>query len=113
MIRDLDLQTLAEALSRQISIGGFRRQIRPSAAVIREQKQRSSSLPLYASGQYRIYSDNAVLEYWGFPEVPRATRHAGKRVGHGERLLTIGGHLVGLLTIHRKERLLSTPHTRL
>ena len=54
-----------------------------------------------------------VLEYWGFPEVPRATRHAGKRVGHGERLLTIGGHLIGLLTIHRKERLLSTPRTRL
>src|SRR5271166_570348 len=27
------------------------------------------------------------------PKVPRATRRAGKRVGHGERLLTIGGHL--------------------
>src|ERR1700693_5861235 len=31
------------ALSRQISIGDFRRRIRPSASVIREQKQRSSS----------------------------------------------------------------------
>src|SRR3984957_15812572 len=27
------------------------------------------------------------------PKVPRTTRRAGKRVGHGERLLTIGGHL--------------------
>src|ERR1700677_3633182 len=27
------------------------------------------------------------------PKVPRTTRCAGKRVGHGERLLTIGGHL--------------------
>ena len=26
-------------------------------------------------------------------KVPRTTRRAGKRVGHGERLLTIGGHL--------------------
>ena len=28
-----------------------------------------------------------------YPKVPRTTRHAGKRIGHGERLLTIGGHL--------------------
>ncbi len=28
-----------------------------------------------------------------YPKVPRATRRASKRVGHGERLLTIGGHL--------------------
>ena len=27
------------------------------------------------------------------PKFPRTTRRAGKRVGHGERLLTIGGHL--------------------
>src|SRR5271156_5741044 len=27
------------------------------------------------------------------PKVPRTTLRAGKRVGHGERLLTIGGHL--------------------
>ena len=27
------------------------------------------------------------------PKVPQATRRAGKRVGHGERLLTIGRHL--------------------
>jgi hypothetical protein len=47
------------ALSRQISIGDFRRRIRPSALVIREQKQWSSSPPWCASRQYRIYSDNA------------------------------------------------------
>ena len=47
------------ALSRQISIGDFRRQIRPSALVIREQKQWISSPPWCASRQYRIYSDNA------------------------------------------------------
>jgi hypothetical protein len=46
------------ALSRQISIGNFRRRIRPSALVIREQKQWSSSPPWCASRQYRIYSDN-------------------------------------------------------
>jgi hypothetical protein len=34
------------ALSRQISIGDFRRRIRPSALVIREQKQWSSSRPV-------------------------------------------------------------------
>ena|SRR5208282_802118 len=47
------------ALSRQISKGDFRRRIRPSATVIREQKQWSSSAPLCANRQYRIYSDNA------------------------------------------------------
>jgi hypothetical protein len=47
------------ALSRQISIGDFRRRIRPSALVIREQKQWSSSPPSCAGRQYRIYSDNA------------------------------------------------------
>ena len=47
------------ALSRQISIGDFRRRIRPSALLIREQKQWSSSPPWCASRQYRIYSDNA------------------------------------------------------
>jgi hypothetical protein len=52
-------RTAGPALSRQISIGDFRRRIRPSALVIREQKQRSSSLPGCASTQYRIYSDNA------------------------------------------------------
>ena len=53
--------SLRWALSRQIGLGGFRRRIRLGAAVIREQKQWSSSLPLYASGQYRIYSDNAAI----------------------------------------------------
>ncbi len=43
MLQDMDVR--AAALSRQIGIGGFRRRIRPSAAVIREQKQWSSSLP--------------------------------------------------------------------
>jgi hypothetical protein len=28
-----------------------------------------------------------------YPKVPRTTRRAGKRVGHNERLLAIGGHL--------------------
>src|SRR5271166_3485356 len=51
--------TPTTALSRQISIGDFRRRIRPSAAVIREQKQWSSSAPWCANRQYRIYSDNA------------------------------------------------------
>ena len=36
-------------------------------------------------------------EFWGrpeqYPQVPWTTRRAGKRVGYGERLLTIGGHL--------------------
>src|SRR5208337_445585 len=41
--------SLRWALSRQIGLGGFRRRIRLGAAVIREQKQWSSSLPLYAS----------------------------------------------------------------
>src|ERR1700688_3032898 len=50
---------LSTALSRQISIGDFRRRIRPSAAIIREQKQWSSSPPWCASRQYRVYSDNA------------------------------------------------------
>src|SRR5271167_510987 len=54
-----DEAALAVALSRQISIGDFRRRIRPSAPVIREQKQWSSSPPWCASRQYRIYSDNA------------------------------------------------------
>jgi exonuclease SbcC len=58
------------ALSRQISIGDFRRRIRPSALVIREQKQWSSRPPWRASRQYRIYSDNADR---------RARRHAGAR----------------------------------
>jgi hypothetical protein len=47
------------AVSRQISIGDFRRRIRPSAAAIRQQKLHSSSPPSCARGQYRIYSDNA------------------------------------------------------
>jgi hypothetical protein len=51
---------IAEAFSRQISIGGFLRRTRPSAAEIREQEQWSSSLPWYSSGQYRIYYDNAA-----------------------------------------------------
>src|SRR5208283_5435170 len=41
-------------------MGDFRRRIRPNAAVIREQKQWSSSPPWCASRQYRIYSDNGV-----------------------------------------------------
>ena len=49
----------ATALSRQISIGDFRRGIRPSAAAIHEQKQWSSNPPWGASRQYRNYSDNA------------------------------------------------------
>ena len=48
------------AVSRQISIGDFRRRIRPSAAAIRQQKQPSSSPPSCARRQYRIYSDNAA-----------------------------------------------------
>jgi hypothetical protein len=51
---------LFRALSRQISIDNFRRRIRPSALVIREQKQWSSSPPWCASRQYRIYSDNVL-----------------------------------------------------
>jgi hypothetical protein len=50
----------AWALSRQISIGHFRHRIRPSASMIREQKQCSSSSAWRASRQYKIYSDNAV-----------------------------------------------------
>jgi hypothetical protein len=49
-----------QALSRQISIGGFRRRIPPSALVIRERKQWNSRPPRCASRQYRIYSDNAL-----------------------------------------------------
>ncbi len=49
------------ALSRQITIGHFRRRIRPSPSVIREQKQWSSGPSWCASRQYRIYSDNAFL----------------------------------------------------
>src|SRR5258708_3430535 len=45
------------ALSRQMSIGDFRRRIRPGALGIREQKQGDSSPPWCASGQYRICSD--------------------------------------------------------
>ena len=41
----LSAEVVAEALSRQISIGDFRRRIRPSARVIREQKQWSSRPP--------------------------------------------------------------------
>ena len=41
--------------------------------------------------------DIALKDFGGIrskcPKVPRATRRAGKRVGHGERLLTIGRHL--------------------
>jgi hypothetical protein len=48
-----------QPLSRQISIGDFRRRIRPGVFVIREQKQWRSSPPWSASRQYRIYSDNA------------------------------------------------------
>ena len=51
-------QTARMALSRQISIGDFRRRIRSTAAAIREQKQWSSSAPWSANRQYRIYSDN-------------------------------------------------------
>src|SRR5208283_752097 len=48
------------ALSRQISIGHFRRRVRPSVSMIREQKQCSSSPARRASRQYKIYSDNAL-----------------------------------------------------
>ena len=48
------------ALSRQISIGHFRRRIRPSASAIHEQKQWGHTPPESAIRQYRIYSDNAV-----------------------------------------------------
>ena len=64
------------ALSRQISIGDFRRRIRPSAAVIREQKQWNSSPPWWASKQYRIYSDNASRT---------PVRHAAARRGSSRR----------------------------
>ena len=49
------------ALSRKISIGHFRHRIRPSASMIREQKQCSSSPASRASRQYKIYSDNALV----------------------------------------------------
>ena len=43
--------------------------------------------------------DIALKDFGGVrskcPKVPRATRRIGKRVGDGERLLTIGGHLRG------------------
>src|SRR5271166_514932 len=52
-------QGLLSALSRQISIGDFRRRIRPRELVIREQKQWNSCPPWWAIRQYRIYSDNA------------------------------------------------------
>jgi len=42
------------ALSRQISIGHFRRRISPNALAIREQKQWGSTSPRSASRQYRI-----------------------------------------------------------
>jgi hypothetical protein len=58
---DLDsAKVINAALSRQISIGDFRRRIRPSASMIREQKQCSSSPARRARRQYKIYSDNAV-----------------------------------------------------
>ncbi len=50
---------IVEPLSRQISIGDFRRRIRPRELVIREQKQWNSCPPWWAIRQYRIYSDNA------------------------------------------------------
>ena len=73
-----------------------RRQIRPSAAVIREQKQRSSSLPLYASGQYRIYSDNALRR-----------RQRGAPRSHAIWPSTISGARTRALTGARRTRLTS------
>jgi hypothetical protein len=57
----LDVTKAERAMSRQISIGDFRRRIRPSPLVIRKKKQRSSSPPSCAGRQYRIYSDNAMV----------------------------------------------------
>ena len=45
------------AVSREISIGDFRRRIRPSAASNRQQKQHNSGPPSCTRRQYRIYSD--------------------------------------------------------
>ena len=56
----IDKRILALALSRQISIGHFRRRIPSSASAIHEEKQRSSAPLSGANRQYRIYSDNAV-----------------------------------------------------
>jgi hypothetical protein len=52
----------SKALSRQISIGDFRRRIRPSALAIREQKQWSSILPWCASRQYRFLPERSWTE---------------------------------------------------
>jgi hypothetical protein len=47
-------QAVAEALSRQMSIGHFRAQNLPRAATIHEQKQWSSTVSRRANRQYRI-----------------------------------------------------------
>src|SRR5208337_2709454 len=65
---------LVTALSRQIGIGDFRRRIRPSALVIREQKQWTSSPPWCARRQYRIYSDNALASALALTANLRPTR---------------------------------------
>jgi len=73
------------ALSRKISIGHFRHRIRPSASMIREQKQCSSSPAWRASRQYRIYSDKArrstLALVTGALPAPVATLPAGPRIG--------------------------------
>ncbi len=61
----LNSHGLAAALSRQISIGDFRRGIRPSAAAIREQKQWSSNPPWGASRQYRFLPERSLTKRVG------------------------------------------------
>jgi hypothetical protein len=83
--------TRPRALSRQISIGDFRRRIRPSALVIREQKQWSSSPPWCASRQYRIYPDNVASR----ARRPGMIRRAGRRFSAGAAKVRL--HRVAML----------------
>ena len=75
------------ALSRQISIGDFRRRIPPSVLVIHERKQWNSRPPRCASRQYRIYSDNASLGAVAardfIPKHDRRRKHASGLCAHG------------------------------